>query len=173
MKKISLSSLLIFALALTTFSACGGGGGGGSSTPPPFQPTTAVLTLSTAVTGTIPANTTINGYDVTINLPAGVTVRSTTATGAAAGAAITSAGTTGKVRIVIANASGFSAGEFSTMNCDIAPGSYPTASDFHQLTFNVPPNPPDGGGASGWDNNTSSTVDLTNDLSLTATAVIN
>jgi uncharacterized membrane protein YfcA len=172
MKKISLSSFLIFALSLTMLTACGSGGGS-SSTPPPFQPTTAVLTLSTAVTGTIPANTTINGYDVTINLPAGVTVKGTTAIGAAAGATIISAGTTGKVRIVIANASGFSAGNFSTMNCNIAPGSYPTASDFQQLTFNVPPNPPGGGGASGWNNNTSSTVNQTSNLSLTATAVIN
>ena len=164
--------MMIFALSLTILTAFSGGGGG-SSTPPPFQPTTAVLTLSTAVTSTIPTNTTIHGYDVTINLPAGVTVKSTTATGSAAGAAIIAAGTTGKVRIVIANASGFSAGTFSTMNCDIAPGSYPTASDFQQPTFNVSPNPPGGGGASGWNNNTSSTVNLTNNLSLAATAVVN
>jgi hypothetical protein len=172
MKKISLSSLLIFTLSLTMLTACGGGGGG-SSTPPPFQPTTAVLTLSTAVTSTIPANTTINGYDVTINLPTGVTVKSATATGAAAGATIISAGTTDKVRIVIANASGFSAGTFSTLNCDIAQGSYPTASDFQQPTFNLSPNPPGGGGASGWNNNTSSTVNLTSNLSLKAAAVVN
>src|SRR5512144_3040812 len=74
MKKIL--NLLILALALTTFSACGGGGGGGSNPTP--QPTTAVLTLSTAVIGTIPAPTVITGYDVTITLPAGVTVKSST-----------------------------------------------------------------------------------------------
>jgi hypothetical protein len=170
MKRISLSSLLILALSLTILTACGGGGGGGT---PQFQPTTAVFTLSTAVTGTIPANTSINGYDVTINLPAGVTVNSTTATGAAAGASIISAGTTGKVRIVIASASGFSAGTFSMVNCSIAPGSYPTASDFPQPTFNVPPNQPGGGGASGWNNNTSSTVNLTGNLSLKGAAVVN
>ncbi len=170
MKNISLSSLLIFALNITILAACSGGGGGSST---PFQPTTAVVTLSTAVTGTIPANTSINGYDITINLPAGVTVKSTTATGAAAGAAIISSGTTGQVRIVLANANGFSAGVFSTMNCDIVPGSYPTASDFQQITFSVPPNPPNGGGASGWNSKTSSTVNLTSNLSLTATAVIN
>ncbi|HTP05392.1 MAG TPA: hypothetical protein VMM54_09580 [Nitrospirota bacterium] len=179
MKKISLSSLLIFALALTTLSACGGGGGGGS-TPP--QSATAVLTLSTAVTGTIPAPAVIAGYDVTIALPAGVTVKSTTpsqtdagvvvgsATGAAAGtynaASFNSA--TGKVHIVLVSpkGNGFSgAGEFCKVNCIIAAGHHPTAADF-QLTFK----------ASGIDNPNAakpSTVDLTNQLSMIPAVVIN
>ena len=171
MKKTSLSSLFIFALSLTVLTACGGGGGGGSDAPP-FQPTTAVITLSTAITGTIP-NTTINGYDVTINLPAGVTIKSATATGAASGSQIVSTGTTGNVRILIANGSGFSAGQFSTINCSIAAGSYPKASDFQQVAFSVPPSIPGGGGASGWNSKTSSTVNLTGNMSLTASAVVN
>ena len=72
MKKTSLSILPIVALGLAMLSACGGAS---SSTPQSFQPTTAVLTLSTAATSTIPASTTINGYNVTIPLPAGVTVK--------------------------------------------------------------------------------------------------
>jgi hypothetical protein len=169
MKTIFPSSLLIVAFSLTILSACGSGGGGSATS----HPTIAVVTLSTAITGAIPSNTTINGYDVTINLPPGVSVRNTTASGVAAGSAIIAAGNTGKVRVVIANAGGFTAGIFCTINCDIAPSSYPIASDFQQLTFNLPPNVPGGGGASGWNSSTSSTVNLTSDLSLTSTVVIN
>jgi hypothetical protein len=183
MKKIFLSSLLIFALTLTMLSACGGGGGG-SSSPPPFQPTTAVLTLSTAVTGTIPANTTINGYDVTITLPAGVTVKSTTPpqtdagvvtdypVGASMVAAYSAATGTipGKVRILIAKDDGYYAGEFGKVNCDIAAGHTPTESDFQQITFSAH------GYLHthlGYPDDMVSDVDLTSELSLTATAVIN
>jgi hypothetical protein len=178
MKKKLLSRLLIFALALTTLSACGGGGGGGSSSTPP-QPTTAVLTLST--TGTISAPTVIAGYDVTITLPAGVTVKSTTppqtdagvvvgtANGAVAGTSYVASYSpaTRKVRIVIVSpkGNGFNgAGEFCKVNCDIAAGHYPTATDFQQQpTFK----------ASGIDDPNAvkpSTVDLTNQLSMTVTA---
>ena len=102
MKKKSLLNLLMLAGALTILPYCGGGGGG--NTPPPQQNTSAVLTLSTAITGTFPPSTTINGYDVTITLPAGVTVNASpdsgnpaiqdvsptvlTATGSASGAII-------------------------------------------------------------------------------------
>lgn len=178
MKRVSISILLMLVLAITMLSSCGGGGGGDGVTI--AQPTTAVVTLATTVTSAIPANTVITGYDVTISLPAGVTVKSTTtppqtdtgvvtATGAAAGsqiAAVYSPATStvaGKVRIVIANAAGFSSGEFSTVNCDIAAGYYPTQSDFPQPTFV----------ASGFNTSTQTTADLTGHLSLTATAVIN
>ncbi|HXY54433.1 MAG TPA: hypothetical protein VEM40_07165 [Nitrospirota bacterium] len=181
MKKKALSSLLIFALALTTLTACGGGGGGGSSSAPPVQPTTAVLTLSTAVTGSIPASTVIAGYDVTITLPAGVTVKSTTppqtdasvvvgtANGAAPGTYNTGSFSpaTGKVHIVFVSpqGNGFNGpGEFCKVNCNIAAGYYPTAADFQQLTFK----------ASGLNKNPQpTTVDLTGQLSMTVTAAIN
>jgi hypothetical protein len=180
MKKTSPSSLLIFALALTTLSACGGGGGG-SSTPP--QPTTAVLTLSTAVTGTI-APAVIAGYDVTITLPAGVTVKSTTPPQTDAGVVVGTvngavAGTysiasylpaTGKVRIIFISpkGNGFSgAGEFCKVNCDIAAGYHPTAADFQQQpTFKA-------GGLNDPKAATPSTIDLTGKLSMTVTAAIN
>lgn len=181
MKKTSLLSMLILALALSTLAACGGGGGSDSVTipqPTTPQPTTAVLTLSTAGTGTIPADTIITGYDVTISLPAGVTVKSTTPPQTDAGVvtdypagslpptAVYSAATgsiPGKVRIVIVSGTGgYGAGVFSKVNCDIAAGHYPNASDFQQPTF----------AAFGWDNNTNSNVDLTGYLSLTEAAVI-
>jgi hypothetical protein len=181
MKKKSLLSMLMLVGALITLPNCGGGGGGGG-TPAPVQPTTAVLTLSTTVNGVMPANTIITGYDVTITLPAGVTVKSTTppqtdsgvvtATGVAAGSSTTIAGvyaaaagaTPGKVRFIIANGSGFSAGEFCKVTCDIAAGYNPSASAFTQPTF----------AASGLVTSpTTSTVDLTGQMTLTGTAVVN
>ena len=149
MKKNFLSCSSLFILSITLLTACGVG----SVAPPsPARPTTAVITLSTSVTGNISGDTTINGYDVTIALPAGVTVKSTTAppqtdsgvvtsTGSAAGSSMTAvytpATTTipGQVRILIANANGYYAGEFSKVNCNISAGYYPTTSDFQQPTF--------------------------------------
>lgn len=180
MKKTSLLSMLILALALLTLAACGGGGGSDSVTIP--QPTTAVLTLSTAVTGTIPANTIIAGYDVTISLPAGVTVKATpdslnpaklvpdpgVVTDNPAGSYVEpvySAATSslpGTVQVHIVSATGYAPGEFCKVNADIAAGHYPTASDFQQPTFD----------AYGWDKNTNSNVPLTGQLSLTEAAVI-
>lgn len=181
MKKISLSSVLMCALVLTVLSACGGGGGDAGITVQ--QPTTAVITLAT--TGTIPANTIITGYDVLISLPAGVTVKSTTAppqtdvgvvtaTGAAAVGssviAVYSAATgtlSGTVRILIAaNTDGFSAGEFSKVICDIAAGHYPKITDFPVQMFVA-------SGLNISDPIHPSTVDLTNNLTLTSTVAIN
>ncbi len=179
MKKLSLYKGLICALVLTALSACGGGGGGDAGITVQ-QPTTAVIKLATTDNGTKPANTIITGYDVLITLPAGVTVKSSTppqtdngvvtATGTAAGSsvvAVYSAATStlsSTVRILIAKADGFSAGEFATVNCDIAAGHYPGATDFPQPTFFA---------ASGYETNLNSTVDLTNDLTLTSTVVVN
>ncbi len=183
MRKISLLSLLMLALALTTIiAACGGGGGGGTTVP---QPTTAVLTLSTAVTGTIPAGTTINSYHVTITLPAGVTVKSTVnppatddgvvvASGMASGASVDGVYTAatgtfpGKVDVYIVKVdpitgAGFNPGEFCKVNCNIAAGSYPSASSFAQPTLDD---------ATGVDVSIS-TVILTGQLALSETAVVN
>jgi hypothetical protein len=179
MNKMSISRLMPLILLVATLVSCSGGGGGGGDGITITQPTTAVVTFATTTSSAIPANTTINAYDVTISLPAGVTVKSTTnppqtdsgvvtATGAAAGSyifAVYSAATSteaGKVHIIVAKPDGFSAGEFSTVNCDIAAGYYPKPSDFPQPTFT----------ASGFDT-TSTTIDLTSYMSLTATAVIN
>lgn len=188
MKKLSLSSVLLCALALTVLSACGGGGDGGITLQ---QPTTAVITLATTTNSTMSANTIITGYDVLISLPAGVTVKATpdsinpaklvTNTGVLTASGKTSDPSTlvngvytpaastspGTVKINILSASGFDAGEFGKVTCDIAAGYYPTASDFVQPTLDS---------ATGIDNTDPlhpSSIDLTNNLTLTATAVIN
>jgi hypothetical protein len=181
MKKISLRNIVILSFVLSLFAACGGGGGVSNT---PSQPTTAVLTLSTAATSTIPASTTINSYNVTITLPAGVTVKtmpgsSETATGvvAASGQASSalifgtySAATgtfPGTVKVYIVKVdpitgAGFNPGEFCKVTGNIAPGVTISTSDF------VPPTLDD---ASGIDA-TKSTVLLTGELSLTGTAII-
>jgi hypothetical protein len=182
MKRTLLAKVLIFALGLTMLTACGGGGGGANLVvTTTAQPTTAVLTLSTSLTAALPTNTTINGYDVTITLPAGVTVKTmlnssetgtgvVTASGMASGALISgvyapATGTLpGTVKLLIASSTGFNAGEFSHVTCDIAGGHYPKPSDFPMPTFT----------ASGIvASPTVSTIDLTGYMSLTATAVIN
>ena len=177
MKKIFITGILVLALGTMMLSACGGGGG--TTTSPP---TTAVLTLSSEVTGTIPATTTINSYQVTVTLPAGVTVKSTnppqtddgvvTGAGNWAGttaiglytAATTTPPQAGTVKITIGNGVGFSAGEFSIVNCDIAPGTSLTPSDFTLPTLDD---------ATGWDSISNSTVPgLASQLTITVSVAI-
>jgi hypothetical protein len=148
MKKITmLSYLLVLYSAMALISGCGGGGG--SSAPP----TTAIVKLSTS--GTLPSGTLIGGIDVTLILPASVTVKSTTppetdggvvtASGVAGGSLVVgnySAATStlpGKVRIGLVNATGFGTGEFATVNCDIAAGNTPTAGGFSLVNFTAIP----------------------------------
>ncbi len=174
MKRISLTALLILMVSSVILSNCGGGGGGGGGP----QQRIDILTLATSVTGTIPAGTLINGYDVTVTLPSGATVKSTinppetdpgvvTLSPEAAGSLVFSVYTAatstipGKIRILLANATGVNAGTFATVQCDIAAGSNPRTSDFSPFLFSV----------SGTDI-TNSSVDLTNQLSLTATMEI-
>jgi hypothetical protein len=98
---------------------------------------TAVVKLSVAG-----GSGNIFGIDVTLDLPAGVTVVAKAGTGAVAdatgavtalggaasgsllvaGHAVATATTPGKVHIGLVSGSGFSAGEFVSVNCDIAPG---------------------------------------------------
>jgi hypothetical protein len=169
--------LLIVALGLAMLPACGGSS---SSTPQTrFQPTTAVLTLSTTATSTIPAGTTINSYNVTIPLPAGVTVKTmpgssetgtgvVTAPGIAAGALISGVYTAatgtlpGIVKVYMISAAGLAPGDFCIVNADINAGYYPTASSF------APPTLDDATGLDSVPN----TVILTGQLSLSATAVV-
>jgi hypothetical protein len=145
--------------------------------PLPSQPTTAILTLSTA--GSIPAGTTINSYVITITLPAGVTVKSTanqpetddgvvtaagTATGASTLGVYTPATDTspGTVKVYVASANGFDPGVFCNVKCNLSAGQRPNASDFVPLTLDD---------ATGMDASLS-TVILTGELSLMATAVL-
>lgn len=171
--------LVMVALGLVVISGCGGGGGS-SPTPDVTAPKTALVTLATATMDTIPSGTLITGYDVTIMLPPGVTVKSTTnapqtddgvvtVSAAAAGASILSvytaatATTPGQVRILLAKGAGLSAGVFCTVNCDISAGSNPRTSDFAQPAYSV----------SGFDSVTNSTVDLSNQLNCAETVLLN
>src|SRR6478672_9971167 len=87
MKIRALLNAVVFLAAMALFG-CGGGGGGGTSPsptgtePPPGGFKAGVLTISTASTS-LPAGTTINGIDMTITLPAGVTVKADAVSGAA------------------------------------------------------------------------------------------
>ncbi len=142
MKK-NLWIMAIVLIATTALSGCGGGGGGAPS-PPPATPTRAVLKLSTTGTGTQ-----IGGLDVIVQLPAGVTVKSTNAPETDAGVVVASGQAASnslvtstytpasggapafvRVGLVNGNTNGFDIGEFVTINCDLANGTAPSAADF-------------------------------------------
>ena len=181
MKKRTPANMLFISLGLVLLSGCGGGTNG-EEQQPPVQPTTAVVSLSSVVNSAIPAGTVIAGYDVTISLPDGVTVKSTTppaiddgvvigtGSGAEAGTTINasytaaSGSTPAKVHIVLIspNANGIAAGDFCTVTCAITLNYFPSESDFQQPAFEV----------SGFDTNTLSTVNLTAQVNLKATVGI-
>jgi len=179
MKRTFLSRMLILALGLAILGGCGGKKK--EDTPDPVPPTKAALTLSTEVSGAIPAGTMVNSYSATITLPAGVTVKSSvnppetdagvvTATGTASGAVITGVYTPatstkpGTVKVYVASATGFGAagGAFCTVQCDITAGHEPKAADFTAPKLDD---------ATGLDSSLS-TVILTNVLTLKATVVL-
>jgi hypothetical protein len=157
----------IFCLAVIALSGCGGG----TAPPSPAQgtndgsifttgganpiaaPTKGVLKLTAGAAGTIA------GIDMTINLPAGVTVAADPVTGevttgvvtvsgvAAAGTLGTqnataakytpaTAATPAQLHIVMAIVPGFSLGEFATVHFDLATGTaLPTAEAFTVAGF--------------------------------------
>ena len=143
MKIRSFLKAVVFLTAMTLFG-CGGGGGGGTSSsqtgtePPPGS--TGVLTISTASNTPLPAGTTINGIDMTITLPAGVTVKADAVSGAADPTVLVLAGaaaalpnsivggkydkTANTLHIIVANVQpGFAAGEFLKVYFDGQPGT--------------------------------------------------
>jgi hypothetical protein len=172
--------VLIGSLGLTMLASCGGDTSVTPLTlPQRHQPTTALLTLSTTVTGTFPSTTTINGYDITITLPEGVTAKTllnspetsdgvVVTSGKTAGAFIygvyTAASGTepGKVKVVIVSPTGFESGECCKVSCDISSGYSVTASDF------IPPTLEEATGIDA----SFSTVTLTQELSLSASVDI-
>ncbi len=125
--------------AVTEFNNSGKGGGA-----PVAAPTDGVLKISTAGTSVMGA------LDMTINLPAGMTVNvADPATGEAAAGTVTNSGsagagtqvvakvipaagsTSGKVVIGMINSTGFGAGECLTIDFKIAAGTnFPAATDF-------------------------------------------
>ncbi len=148
MKKTTITGLLVLIISLFTISGCGGSGGG-DDTPPPTQPTTAEVKLISQGAGTI------HGIDVIVELPAGVTVKATpdatnpsvmvTDTGVVTASGTADASTniiatytatpSGVVAIHVTNAAGFAPGEFATVTCDIAVGSFPVDADFSVTDF--------------------------------------
>ena len=123
--------------AITNFSNSGNNQSGGAITPIP-APTGGLLQL--VCSG---GATTIGAIDVTVNLPAGVTVKANAATGevtsgdvvtisgvaAVGGNNLVSAkftpGTPGQLHIALINTAGFGPGEFVTIKFDLAGGSFP------------------------------------------------
>lgn len=135
--------MVLLALAMGIFSGCGGGGGGSGSAPP----TKAEIKLS--VKDTLSTGKLVGGVDVSMILPTGVSAKtinsSTTKTDT--GVVQASGGATGlpnmtgtytsstrTVRILFPTSNGFPAGQFATINADIATGSAPVAADFNQIT---------------------------------------
>jgi hypothetical protein len=171
--------LPISCLAVITLSGCGGGGGGGGDTeavtaspaagtdvtnsgntaaggptaPLPI-PTKGVLKMATSG-----AASTINGIDVTVTLPAGVTVAADPVTGEVTNGVVTASGvaavqtigtqnvitaryapassaTPAQLHIVMANMPGFNLGEFVTIQFDLTTGtSFPAANAFNVTNF--------------------------------------
>jgi len=149
MTKILTYGLAAISLLLITACRGGGGGGGeGGSGSAPVVVTKATLKLATSGAGTI------YGIDVTINLPAGVTIKSANPPAVDSGvvapsgvagsdtiasAVYTAATSTlpGAVRIIVASANGFTTGEFAAVNGDIGAGHAPRAEDFTVASFSA------------------------------------
>lgn len=160
-------------LILGSLLGCSSGGGSDTSNPPK----SAQVTLTTTETGTIPKDNLVTSYDITLALPAGVTLKSqkppvvdagvVTLTGSALGALSTavytaaSGSTPASLRIQVASGSGLNPGAFITINFDLTPGSTAKAADFNPLLLS----------AKGLDKVLDSTVDLTSQLSLAAAVV--
>ena len=143
MKNNMASLLCLLATLIVSIASCGGGGGGGgggvAGSNTSAQPTKATVKIAT--TGT---SQTLGAVQATLHMPTGVSVKATVnppqtdggivlASGAASGADLVMgiySSLSGTVTVYITKATGFSTGEFSTINCDIASGTLPRSSDF-------------------------------------------
>jgi hypothetical protein len=155
MKILKNLSGIFVAMVFMTLFGCGGGGG---STPPPTKAKLTLLSQSAA------AGTKIRGIEVTVELPAGVTVKATpsainpakleTDAGVVvlSGATVAdpaafgqlkpigvytpaTATTPGTVFISLAAQADFNPGEYVTVNADIAAGTIPVATGFKLTGF--------------------------------------
>lgn len=139
MKKLSL---LVFMCLLLVLPGCGGGGSGGAEL---SKIGGATRTLRLAAAGT---DRLIAGVELTISLPAGVSV-TTDGAGVVTDAALRASGGAGSDNLIIGrftpaseaapatlriwavSASGFRAGEFAQLTLDIVPGApFPNAEEF-------------------------------------------
>jgi hypothetical protein len=160
MNKNIVIGMIVAGFSMLVFGCGGGGGSSTPQTPPTTQPpapTAAVLTLNT--TGA--SSTSYKGIDLTVNLPAGVSVKTDpanpklTAPGVLKLSGVfasyssqvfprpfwgrySSAGTGKPSTVIVAIASGtatFSVGEFATLTCDLASGTTVSLSDFSVVNF--------------------------------------
>jgi len=137
-----MSPVLIAAMAL--FTGCGGGSSG--SPAPATAVPASTFTLKPSLQGLLASGTSIGSIDLTLSLPAGVTIKAdsngqaldgvVTPSGIAAGSLAVArftpadASQRAKLRIVLINAKGFPTGEFATVRCDLIAGSAPVLGDF-------------------------------------------
>lgn len=153
-----LQNLSTMFFALTVISMFGCGGGGSTPAPPPTKAKLALLSLSTT------AGTKIGSIEVTVELPAGVTVKATqSATNpdkletdlgvvVLSGATVAdptafgqlkpvgvytpaTATTPGKVFISLPAQVDFNPGEYVTVNADFPAGTVLVAADFKLIGF--------------------------------------
>jgi hypothetical protein len=146
-----LISRFLATVFVATLTACGGGGGDSSA------PTTAAVKLSTVAKAG--ENPQIKALSVTLQLPAGVTLKTVGSTqqtadgvvryssGTTAFSNLTSqlfprppvgsyAGGTNIVTVTVFSATtAFGAGEFATINCDVAGGKTVTENGFQIVAF--------------------------------------
>jgi hypothetical protein len=123
--------------ALLALLGCGGGSGGGGAAQG------AGATLRPSLQGTLASGAQVGSLDLTLTLPAGVTVKADangqaldgvvapagSAAGALAAAAYTPADAThpARLRIMVIKAAGFGTGEFASIKCDLAGVPAPAA----------------------------------------------
>ena len=155
MKKF-MERLFLMCLAMALF-ACGGGGGsgtgGGSKVEPDPVQATAVVKLFSE--GILPEGISLSGIGVSIDLPAGMTVKTDTTGKVVAGAVAGSGVTAGKAALaepdytpatetaparlsfVLAGteAEGFGVGEFAAVTCEMAAGTPAQALDIQLADF--------------------------------------
>ena len=143
-RRLTAKTRAVIGILACAAALCGCSGGKGQTSP------TAILTLGTQ--GTVAAQS-IRGLELTITLPAGVTISSDgsgtpsegvlAASGPAAGGSAAVAGhytaavgsTPGTLTLVLVKTAGFDAGEFATVTCNLGEGAAPGPADFGQVGF--------------------------------------
>jgi glycerol uptake facilitator-like aquaporin len=133
--------LIWLALVTALLAGCGGGGGGGAAGNA-GEPGTVTVVLSTQAAS---AATVIYGVELTLHLPAGVTLPADPVSGLVSGGllhpAVTAdvavarylpaaAGVQASAKVNIAQATGFAVGGLATLTCSVAPGASANGADF-------------------------------------------